>query len=505
MRNLACLCIITLFTACTPERKSETDQTPGPQEDTSAVKTTVADPSPHFAEVLGRLDVGGKALHFEDHEGRREFWIGLIDFFMGVLPEDELPVKLDSAAIVDNYGLASAAASGRSLRKDGDQWLLRHFTSYPDGLPFSARMMGENQDFRTASHLPASTDLAIEVGIDATSLVESARNIGKMLGREKEVEEALKEQTPLGSDVETLMSGMEFRILAGIDLEPTLVPALPVMPAHFFFEISTGKELIDLLKPALTGALGEAQTIGTMQGWALPVPPYPGMAKGTPHLLLDGEQTLMIVSSLEHLENVRGDSGKLADDPVFQSATNHFAKSGNLLVYASPAFSKAVLKWVGVAASTEESMKPLLGKLQGLDPKSPWSLCVSCEPKGVSTLAEMPYALDSNGTTTMTMLTATSTLFVGARSWKKGSDRAACIINIRNVQQAVRAHQNMNSKNIGEPIDWDEIFGPDAFMEEPECHAGGTYTFARNYPEIGKLACTCSHGEDHQPADHENW
>ena len=33
-------------------------------------------------------------------------------------------------------------------------------------------------------------------------------------------------------------------------------------------------------------------------------------------------------------------------------------------------------------------------------------------------------------------------LFVGARAWKKGSDRAACIITQRNIQQAVRSYKN---------------------------------------------------------------
>ena len=43
----------------------------------------------------------------------------------------------------------------------------------------------------------------------------------------------------------------------------------------------------------------------------------------------------------------------------------------------------------------------------------------------------------------LVLLSLISILFIGARAWKKGSDRAANILNIRNVQQAVRAHVNV--------------------------------------------------------------
>ena len=38
----------------------------------------------------------------------------------------------------------------------------------------------------------------------------------------------------------------------------------------------------------------------------------------------------------------------------------------------------------------------------------------------------------------LVLLSLISILFIGARAWKKGADRAGCILNIRNVQQAVR-------------------------------------------------------------------
>jgi prepilin-type N-terminal cleavage/methylation domain-containing protein len=46
----------------------------------------------------------------------------------------------------------------------------------------------------------------------------------------------------------------------------------------------------------------------------------------------------------------------------------------------------------------------------------------------------------------LVLLSLISILFVGARAWKKGSDRSANIMNLRNTQQAVRGYQNMNQK-----------------------------------------------------------
>jgi type II secretory pathway pseudopilin PulG len=52
----------------------------------------------------------------------------------------------------------------------------------------------------------------------------------------------------------------------------------------------------------------------------------------------------------------------------------------------------------------------------------------------------------------LVLLSLISILFVGARAWKKGSDRAANIMNIRNCQQAMRGHQNMKGLEIAAPF-----------------------------------------------------
>ena len=52
----------------------------------------------------------------------------------------------------------------------------------------------------------------------------------------------------------------------------------------------------------------------------------------------------------------------------------------------------------------------------------------------------------------LVLLTLIAVLFIGANIYKKGADRAACILNIRNIQQAVRADQNLYNKREGDAV-----------------------------------------------------
>ena len=47
------------------------------------------------------------------------------------------------------------------------------------------------------------------------------------------------------------------------------------------------------------------------------------------------------------------------------------------------------------------------------------------------------------------LLALISVMFVGARAWKRGSDRAGCVLTLRNVQVAARSYQNLYGYNYG--------------------------------------------------------
>lgn len=113
------------------------------------------------------------------------------------------------------------------------------------------------------------------------------------------------------------------------------------------------------------------------------------------------------------------------------------------------------------------------------------------------------------------MLSLLSILFVGARAWKKGSDRAGCILNIRNVLQAVRGYANV--KNLGEGADLlsSEIYDNSTetsasntvYMKTPICPTAGSYTPKVKVPILGTLYITCSNSStiQHEPTDYATW
>lgn len=104
----------------------------------------------------------------------------------------------------------------------------------------------------------------------------------------------------------------------------------------------------------------------------------------------------------------------------------------------------------------------------------------------------------------LVLLSLISILFIGARAWKQGSDRAASILQIRNVQQAVRSYANMNGLN---PTDAPAggsvkavVIGPGLFIENDPTVAGAhpasgvAFTIADDtiIPDIGTLYMTAN-------------
>ena len=114
----------------------------------------------------------------------------------------------------------------------------------------------------------------------------------------------------------------------------------------------------------------------------------------------------------------------------------------------------------------------------------------------------------------LVLLSLISILFIGARAWKRGSDRAGCILNIRNMQQAVRSYANMNNVAPGGSVtggSWKAlVVGSGLFVEkEPTCPGTGTYSYADGViPAVGTLAMTCSLAaapDSHVPSDITSW
>jgi competence protein ComGC len=112
----------------------------------------------------------------------------------------------------------------------------------------------------------------------------------------------------------------------------------------------------------------------------------------------------------------------------------------------------------------------------------------------------------------MSMITV---LFIGAQAWKRGSDRALCIVHIQTVQKGVRSYANLYgfSPGANAPNLQAQVIGLGRFIEvTPTCPGTGSYTYGAAYgndtiPPVGELymECSLSASFDHLPPDHSGW
>ena len=115
----------------------------------------------------------------------------------------------------------------------------------------------------------------------------------------------------------------------------------------------------------------------------------------------------------------------------------------------------------------------------------------------------------------LVLMTLITLLFVAARAWKNGSDRATCIMSIRRVQQGLRSYSNMAGHSPGDTVPdlYNEVVGSGKFVENPpQCQGGGIYRFGGTsgssvIPPEGSLymECSLSVSRGHAPKDYGSW
>lgn len=115
----------------------------------------------------------------------------------------------------------------------------------------------------------------------------------------------------------------------------------------------------------------------------------------------------------------------------------------------------------------------------------------------------------------LVLMSLITVLFFGAQAWKRGSDRALCIIHIQNVQKGVRSYSNLYGFSPGDnaPSLQTQIIGMGRFVEStPTCPGGGNYTFGQTYgvdtiPPLGELymECNLATSDQHVPNVTPDW
>jgi type II secretory pathway pseudopilin PulG len=101
-----------------------------------------------------------------------------------------------------------------------------------------------------------------------------------------------------------------------------------------------------------------------------------------------------------------------------------------------------------------------------------------------------------------------SVLFIGVSAYREGSNRAKCILNISNVQKAVRSYQNLYELSPGDTLASTTIIGTGRMLETaPACGSGGTYTYGAAVPAVGSAYASCSLAAtlNHVPTSLTGW
>jgi hypothetical protein len=115
----------------------------------------------------------------------------------------------------------------------------------------------------------------------------------------------------------------------------------------------------------------------------------------------------------------------------------------------------------------------------------------------------------------LVLLSLITILFIGAKAWKRGSDRAICIIRIHSVQKGVSSYSNLYGFEPGSmaPDLQNQVIGLGRFVEgTPNCPASAIYSFGAEFgnetiPPIGVLHMTCELADSaqHRPVEHTDW
>src|SRR6186997_2366370 len=83
-------------------------------------------------------------------------------------------------------------------------------------------------------------------------------------------------------------------------------------------------------------------------------------------------------------------------------------------------------------------------------------------------------------------------VFLGIGSYRKGSDKAKCKMQLAAAQKAIRAQANFQNLDIGATYATTDAFGAGKALEtEPTCPSGGTYTWTGAIPAVGSAYGAC--------------
>ncbi len=125
----------------------------------------------------------------------------------------------------------------------------------------------------------------------------------------------------------------------------------------------------------------------------------------------------------------------------------------------------------------------------------------------------------------LVLMSLVTILFIGARGWRNGTDRATCILKIRSVQMATRSYQNLygysagglpfasaGTQDIAKHLLEKGYINEEIYANTQgtkQCPGSGTYStpFPEIFPQVGSLymVCSLSGTSNHVPQIHKDW
>ncbi len=484
--------------------------------------------APPLQQVSRHLDMNGRHFSVTNVDGDLE---SLCKFFDGIISASntsELPIPKEFSLrkILLKSGLNQITAKGESSREMPQYWHNRTFYAtggHRDGV--LSILGGKGKPFVVGEYAPAGADLVFETELNLKQIRDLAEFISGEFGGEaqRNVSQALNQKLMGGAmSLADMLGKFDVRFSCALTLDnkhswKTDGVELPYM--DFVARLDHGVWLWNEYGKEVKKNL-KVESYKGVKIYSAPKDISSPMGKLRPVLVVDEakDQIWFAMSKASYLACLDG-KPKLGASASFQTATAGLSESGNMLGYISPECCSTLIGLVqkGIEENADRDVKQsissvLLPIVKKLNESSGYAITLANLDDGILITANAPFSTNVFSLTSAqvpVMMTLTSTLFIGAQAYKNAADRAACILNIRNIHQAVRVNMNIEDLQVGDPIHWEDIVGKGKFLETmPVCPLDGKrYILSKKYPPVGEAAAKCPNAQskNHKPQSTEGW